>query len=96
MKKKKLTGTGSGKKDYKKILVDLYKEYAPEKVGTIDALLKQHKGKEEELIKKVKAKYAGGGGGGGNETKKEGTEKKCNASCTPKRCCLAGKSSNLL
>jgi len=46
-------------------VTDLYKQYAPDKVNTVDALLKQHKGKEEELIKKIKAKYGGGGGGGG-------------------------------
>jgi len=52
-------------------VTDLYKEYAPDKVNTVDALLKQHKGKEEELIKKIKAKYGGGGGGENKEAPKK-------------------------
>jgi len=78
-------------------VTDLYKEYAPDKVNTVDALLKQHKGKEEELIKKIKAKYGSGGGGENKEApKKRRINKTSYACCSTKRCCMAGKSISIL
>jgi hypothetical protein len=38
-------------------LLDIYRQYCPEKLGNVPSLLQQFAGREELLLKKVKAKY---------------------------------------
>jgi hypothetical protein len=46
------------RKNYKKILTELFRRYNPAKVAEVDTLLKQFAGREEELIHKIRLKYA--------------------------------------
>ena len=55
--------------DYRKELSELYSKYCPEKVGSVDKLIRQNKGKEEVLIQQVKAKYCNVEGDSGEGAK---------------------------
>jgi hypothetical protein len=46
------------KKNYKKIITELFRTYNPDKISEVDALLRKFAGREEELIEKIKLKYA--------------------------------------
>ena len=48
-----------------------YQQHNPSKIedGTMDRLLSQHRGKEDELLRKITEKYMGGGGGGKPKTR---------------------------
>lgn len=43
--------------DYRSKLSSLFGKYAPEKIGSIDKLLRQNKGTEKELLNKLEAQY---------------------------------------
>ncbi|RHZ10274.1 hypothetical protein DYB26_002898 [Aphanomyces astaci] len=56
--------------DYRSKVVEFYKQHNPDKLAEVDTVLQKYKGKEEELLKKLEAKYskpqgtASGFGGG--------------------------------
>eukprot|EP00947_MAST-08B_sp_MAST-8B-sp1_P003660 g3660.t1 len=50
--------SSSSQPSYREQLEALYEVHNPDKLDTIDALLKKYKGKERSLIRKVKKKYA--------------------------------------
>lgn len=44
--------------NYKELLIELYREYAPEKIDQIDFYLERYKGKEKQFYITQKAKYS--------------------------------------
>jgi cyclophilin family peptidyl-prolyl cis-trans isomerase len=52
------TGGESGNENYTTRLIKFYETHNPSKVGTVDATLEKYKGKEDELFRKLEAKYA--------------------------------------
>jgi cyclophilin family peptidyl-prolyl cis-trans isomerase len=50
-------GSEANEVDYRTRLFEFYKEHNPEKLDTVDATLEKFKGKEQELFKKLEAKY---------------------------------------
>ncbi|ETW09087.1 hypothetical protein, variant [Aphanomyces invadans] len=43
--------------DYRSKVVEFYKKHNPDKLAEVDTVLQKYKGKEEELLKKLEAKY---------------------------------------
>jgi hypothetical protein len=50
----------------KQRLVGFYRQHAPERVANVDTLLLHFRGREDELVRKVAAKYGYGNRGGGS------------------------------